>query len=61
MKNWLSNNPNAIDINESNYINEEGDLMSIAARRKVPLRRWVEKFDFITELKVFRKRKVRTR
>ncbi|MCJ1475852.1 hypothetical protein MMC13_004516 [Lambiella insularis] len=47
VKAWLFNNENAIREDEAAFIEAEGDLVPVVPRVKVPLRRLIEKSDFM--------------
>ena len=47
VRNWMSNNNKAIQDEETGFIRKEGDLMAFVPKVKTPLRRFIERFDFI--------------
>ncbi|MCJ1432761.1 hypothetical protein MMC27_002118 [Xylographa pallens] len=52
VKAWLFNNEHAIREDEASFIEAEGDLVPVVPKIKVPLRRLIERSDFMHLLRV---------
>ena len=58
VKAWLFNNDHAIREDEASFIEAEGDLVPVFPKIKVPLRRLIERSDFMHLLRVNKVRRL---
>ncbi|MCJ1483705.1 hypothetical protein MMC06_003873 [Schaereria dolodes] len=58
LANWMYNNDRAIQDEETAFSKREGDLMTFVPMVKTPLRRFIEKFDFIRLAWCIRRKKL---
>lgn len=59
VKNWFHNNPNAIHIEETKFLDAEDGLTALIPRRRVPLRNLINHFDWLLRWTPLRVKDVR--